>query len=254
MPKKIDFAAALTQNTETTFDDGAIDRLRETFDGNLSGVFGGLAIASDGSETIIGGGLRLSPVGLQIDGELDRAQWLGLLSGLQKIERAHQWMLGDAMVYGVARKYGETGEQIAEIAEVSGKDDKTLYDYWLAARSFEISERSEKLFFEVYRVIARHFPHDDKLDVQEQSARANARRVWVQRAMDEKLSGRRLDALITGTEPVAPPPLLDKVTKRRFNRIWRMLERATPDKIKHDELRLIRAWLDEVEKTLPKKK
>jgi hypothetical protein len=249
MPKPKNFAAAHDETDDSAPAFDASKAFANVFGkANLEGL-GGLTIVQDDETTVINGALRILPVGLQIQTELSFDQWVSLLAGIQRIKQAYQWMLGDWLQYGVQRRYGETGEQMLQIAQLTGKDTNTLYDYQRTARAFEFLERSKNLPFEIYRIIARRIDGDDE------SAR-QARHDWLIHALEQKLSGRKLAALMDG-EGVTPlsesSALLDKANKRRFGKVWRMMERGTHDRIKQDDLRLLRAWLDEVEKQLFKK-
>lgn len=140
--------------------------------------------------------LRKSPTSLTIDVDLTEEEWHTLIASIETIKKRYQWYLGDAMVYGIDRKYGETDEQIQRVVELTGKAAPTLHEYYKTALLFEINERSENLDFEQHRVLAIEFSQD--------TPEHRAERLkWLHIAETEKLSGRKLKAQIA-TQPPAP--------------------------------------------------
>lgn len=141
--------------------------------------------------------LRRTPNSLTIDTELTEDEWFGLIQGIERIKKRYQWYLGDAMVYGIRREYGATAEQIDRLVDITGKDEKTLHDYYKTALLFEISERSDILEFEQHRVIQRAFSED--------TAEHHAERLrWLHIAETQRLSGRKLNTEIAASKLPAP--------------------------------------------------
>lgn len=133
--------------------------------------------------------LRQKPNALVIDAELTEEEWYALIQGIETIQKRYQWYLGDAMVYGIDRKYGATDDQIQRIVELTGKAASTLHEYYKTALLFEIHERSENLDFEQHRVLAVEFSQDTP------EHRAERLR-WLHVAETGGMSGRKLKAEI----------------------------------------------------------
>lgn len=212
--------------------------------------------------------LQRVPNALVIDVDLTEDEWLDLIRGVQTIHRRYQWYLGDALVYGVERRYGETGKQMERISEITGKDENTLAEYYRTARLFEIMERSTNLEFEQHRVIARAFTGDTPEDRQQ-------RLYWLAIAERDNLSGRKLKAAIQeaqlpatvaenaqaegmattypalsddNQQPEAvslPAPVKDKIHRRLMNDIWKKVETDAPlDDEDRGKIWLMRSWCD----------
>lgn len=157
-------------------------------------VFGGLKLPAGLQQKSPGAlsavdWIRQSPTALIIDTELNEAEWLDLIRSIKKIEQRYQWYIGDALVYGIDRKYGTTEAQTQQVMEITGKGRSTLYDYQRTALLFEKSERSDLLDFEQHRVLANAFPDETP----EHHA---ARLRWLHVAEVGNLSGRKLSAEI----------------------------------------------------------
>lgn len=147
--------------------------------------------------------VRKSPNSLTIDIELSESEWLAFIASVETIHRRYQWYLGDCLVYGIRREYGATAEQIAKVVDITGKDDKTLHDYYKTALLFEVSERSDILEFEQHRVLARAYSDDTP---EHRSERLR----WLKIAGEQKLSGRKLNTLIKAQLPaVSGTPEID---------------------------------------------
>lgn len=208
--------------------------------------------------------LRKSPTSLTIDVDLTEEEWHTLIASIETIKKRYQWYLGDAMVYGINRSYGATSDQIQRVVEVTGKDEKTLHDYYKTALLFEMSERSELLEFEQHRVIQRAFSEDTP------EHRAERLR-WLHVAETEKMSGRKLTAEIATAKLPAPSPSDDieddeppspseekeplivvhnsplkaKEHRQRFVGIWKKVEDDIPMTDEDlGELFMHRAWVD----------
>lgn len=176
MSKKRDFAAELDEQP----DDEA---------GDFKRVFGGLklpkGLQQNSTELTALEWVRQSPNALTIEAELTEEEWFTLVASIETIKKRYQWYLGDAMVYGIDRKYGATNEQIQRVVELTGKAAPTLHEYYKTALLFEIHERSENLDFEQHRVLAIEFSQD--------TAEHRAERLrWLHVAETQDMSGRKL--------------------------------------------------------------
>lgn len=183
--------------------------------------------------------MRFAMTGVVIDRDLDEREWLTLLGDVRKIKQAYLWVLGDILVYGIKRAYRETHRQYQQAAKITGYTAEALQNLAWICHSVEISRRRENLSFSHHAEVASLNP-DEQMD-------------WLQKAQTNKWSAKTLRREIKDeNEPEAlpAPPLLDKINKRRMDKVWRNLSRGTTEKIKRDDLRLIRAWLDEVEREL----
>jgi hypothetical protein len=202
-------------------------------------AFGTLNLPEQFKALVLGTTLRFTMTGLVINTELSQPDWLTLLDSIRAIKRAYQWIIGDWMLYGFEREWSNTYDAMAEL---TGLKAKTVKEYTYICRNIPASIRMDKLSFAHFQLIA--------------PIQADHRTAWIDKAVVDKLSVRDLrDAiqehykLPAGAEA---PALLDKVNKRRIDKVWRNLSRGSTEKIKRDDLRLIRAWLDEVEKELKK--
>lgn len=143
--------------------------------------------------------LRLSPNALTIDADLSEDEWFILIEKIESLKHRYQWYLGDAMVYGVQRKYGETDAQIQRLMKITRKGKSTLNDYYKTALLFEIHERSQNLLFEQHRVLAIEFS-------QQTPEHHSERLRWLRIAETEGLSGRKIQAAIAAQLPAELSP------------------------------------------------
>jgi hypothetical protein len=153
----------------------------------------------DGSIGI--GGLRLYPTGLQVVGDLNEANWVNALQGLQKIQRVYQWMMADLLRYGLERNYGETAEQVERIAEITGYSSQALNDFAWMAGAYEISSRKENLDMKHHKLCA--------------GLSEEKREEWLSYAIEHKLSAAQLEAAMNGIKVVNPTPL--DIFDKRFH-------------------------------------
>lgn len=239
MAPKPDYTKAYTDEKEASFD---FDNAFTTVFGEASFAGVGLSIVEKNGTTILGGVLKLSAVGMEITGDLDETQWQDLFKGIRAIKTAYQWYIGDWLLYGINRRYGEQQAQIARICELTGLSDSTLHMYMVVADAWELSTRVESVPFTTYRLIAEMVKDSEQ------------RPAWLQYAIDKKISGRQLKLAIQGGEyqpkSLTRSPLADGTNKKRFNRVFRAIESGK--KIKPDDIRLLRLWLDEIEQSQPK--
>lgn len=186
-------------------------------------------------------GVQFSIKGLTIDTELSSDEWMGLLETIQAIRSAYQWMLGDWLRYGIKRKYGETDEQLAEIARITGKDTKTLHDYYKTALLFQKAERSENCNFEIHRVLAREFPEKNPTQKQQ-------RLTWLLVAESEKLSGRKLLDRIKGLGDGKSSTLVERAKKQIAPKMAVWMKPGVNRDVKKSLAAYLRQCADELEK------
>lgn len=140
--------------------------------------FGGLALpvarSQDGVVKL--GAFSISMKGLHIDGRITRDEWWAFFDGVQKIESAIQFIIGDLA------NYGEDAFQISyeDIAGKTGYKTETVENYAYVARNVPQELRNEKLSFNHHYLVA-------SLDVDEQ------KRDWLLTAEDHDLSVRNLE-------------------------------------------------------------
>jgi hypothetical protein len=202
---------------------------------NIKKVAGNAPIVKHEDGSIAIGNLRFYPTGLQITGDLDEANWINVLQGLQKIQRAYQWMLADLMRYGFQRNYGETADQVKLIAEITGYSSSSLDDFAWIAGAYEISSRYENLDMKHHRLCAPLEPDE--------------RKRWLDYASANKLSAAQLEAAMNGIRVVAPTPL--DVFRKRFHS-FKKSQIGLSKKMNQDEraamARELRQLADEIDK------
>lgn len=107
-----------------------------------------LLYQNDGS--IVAGHFTLTKTGIIQNGEATKEEWQELGGVLKNLHQSIQWLVGDWVVYGET-KWKETYEHIAE---VTGLDVKTIYDYAYVARAVHFSVRTETLSFGHHKLVA----------------------------------------------------------------------------------------------------
>ncbi|MGB7341019.1 MAG: hypothetical protein WBC91_19140 [Phototrophicaceae bacterium] len=143
--------------------------------------FGGFGLpnvqSQDGIVTL--GAFRISMRGLEIQGNITQDEWWAFFDGVQKIESAIQFIIGDLA------NYGEDQFQISydEIAEKTGYKTETVENYAYVARNVKKDVRNEGLSFNHHYLVA-------SLDTDEQ------RQQWLATAKDRDLSVRTLELAI----------------------------------------------------------
>ena len=137
--------------------------------------FGGLALPSFHSKDGIVklGAFHVSMKGLQIQGRITQDEWWAFFDGVQKIESAIQFIIGDLAAYG------ENEFQISyeNIAEKTGYKTETVENYAYVARNVPQELRNETVSF-------NHHYHVASLDSDEQ------KQYWLSMASDYNLSVR----------------------------------------------------------------
>lgn len=156
-----------------------------------------LAVANDG--TIRVGNFAMTSCGLQVVGEVTPDEWDHLGDILRQMDCSLQWLIGDWIVYGNT-KWGQTYEMIAE---KTGYNKKTLYNYFYVASSIHFSLRRENLTFGHHSLVAGF-----KGKIQDQ---------WLEYADQNKLSIAAFRKTIESQTSLAtpnPPTRVDKFLQR----------------------------------------
>ncbi len=190
------------------------------------------ALVPTGDGAIQFGAFFLTRRGIQSAEKVDVNEWTRLGSVLFRLEQSIQWLIGDWILYG-EYAYGKTYEQIAQ---ETGYEKTSLYQYKYVSEKVDFSIRIENLSFGHHQLVAGK-------SKQEQAT-------WLQRAETEKWSVARLRAEINAMPslPATLRPLTDKANKLRFSRVWRALESGKP--VNADDVRLLRDWLNRIEDTM----
>jgi hypothetical protein len=115
-------------------------------------------------------------------GDLGQAEWLATGRRLGAIGRCSQWWIGDWIRYGAAR----WGEKYAEAARITGYDVASLRNMAWVASQFDLSLRSDKLTWSHHVLLAPLEPE--------------AKRFWLDRAEEERLSVADLRIELRGSE------------------------------------------------------
>lgn len=229
---------------------GAFDREDNSYEDvsvniNTDDIFGNVIPARSGGLSVTRrdnsvdiGGLQISSTGMVIDGDLQEDHWYALLEGIQKIKSAYQWILGDWLNYGVARKYGETEQQVERIASATAYSTQYLHDLAWVCGAIEISCRKENLSYKHHWIVVRATEDDQK------------REDYLQAAIRHNLSASALKAHIEGHNVVNPTTI--DVFRRRFSSFEKQqlkaAKKATPAECQMmaDELRVL---AEKIEKT-----
>jgi hypothetical protein len=129
--------------------------------------------------------VRISPIGMQVTGELTFDEWRDLAGSIGMAARSVAFIIGDWLVYGQGL-FGTDGfpEKRVDPAsyklalETTGLDLSTLQGYAYVSRSVPYSLRSERLSWEHHRILAK-LPDDTQRD-------------WIQKCEAEETAGRRM--------------------------------------------------------------
>jgi N6-adenosine-specific RNA methylase IME4 len=143
-------------------------------------------------ELVERGGVKYSPLGLQIDHVMTFEEWDQLGDQIAIMHTASPWWIGDWYIAGEAA-YGEAAAQARAISDRAAKHGHTLspdtvIDYASLCRRFPAPERSENLSLSHYRIV-RALPNASEL---------------LARAVAEDLSSRDLKRIVDGKEGAEP--------------------------------------------------
>lgn len=149
---------------------------------SVDGVgFGGLDFPNVKSQNgiVALGAFRVSMKGLEVKGNITQEEWWAFFDGVQKIESAIQFIIGDLA------NYGEDQFNISydDIAEKTGYKKETVENYAYVARNVGQAVRDESLSFNHHYLVA-------SLDNDPQ------REQWLATAKDHNLSVRTLELAI----------------------------------------------------------
>ncbi len=140
--------------------------------------FGGmtLPVARIQDEMVKMGAFSISMTGLQIEGRVTQDEWWAFFDGVQKIESAIQFIIGDLA------SYGESTFQISyeDIAEKTGYKQETVENYAYVARNVPQHLRNNNLSFNHHYLVASL----DSDDLKER---------WLSTAKEHDLSVRNLE-------------------------------------------------------------
>lgn len=140
--------------------------------------FGGLSlpVARIQDEMVKMGAFSISMSGLQIEGRITQDEWWAFFDGVQKIESAIQFIIGDLA------SYGESTFAISyqDIAEKSGYKPETVENYAYVARNVPQHLRNNDLSFNHHYLIAS-LDNDD------------LKQRWLSTAKEHDLSVRNLE-------------------------------------------------------------
>lgn len=169
--------------------------------------------AEDGS--LVFKTFKLTRVGLMTDGASED-DWRELGEFLRAVQGSLQWLIGDWIVMGEFT-YNQT---YAELAELTGYNISTLYDYAYVAKGVEFSIRIEKLKFGHHQVVVAMSPEEQ--------------RYWLQMAADHEWSISRLRKEIksaaVGDRPTPPHELLQaRQFAKSFQKNVMRMHQMNPD-------------------------
>jgi hypothetical protein len=213
---------------------GLTDSLIESEPGSV------LAVAEDGSIQL--GLFTLTAKGLITETGVSFDEWQQLGKILQRFEASIQWLIGDWMAYG-ERVWGQTYEQVAE---ETGYNVKSLYQYAWVSRNVDFSIRIENLSFGHHVLVAGLEPEQQ--------------RQWLEYALSGDLSISQLRQAMTVSPPTPSKQrgldaLFSSENKRRIKRLFSLGIKAGQGDQRAREKALsqiaeVRRWLDELERGL----
>jgi len=125
------------------------------------------------------GNFRISMTGLTVMGRVTQDEWWAFFDGVQKIESAIQFIIGDLACYGE----DEFRISYDEIASRTGYKSETVENYAYVSRNVPQSLRNDSLSFNHHYLVASL--NDD-----------NAKEQWLLTAQEHDLSVRNLELAI----------------------------------------------------------
>jgi hypothetical protein len=105
-----------------------------------------LAVMDD---TLLVHDFQFTSKGMIAPDNFDPETWEHVGNLLFKLEGSLQWLIGDWLVYGVERKYGD----LASFASRFGRDERTLSDYIYVASKVKMSVRTDNLSFGHHKLV-----------------------------------------------------------------------------------------------------
>lgn len=121
------------------------EKIRE-LESRLAQTAGNL-IVQDGN--LIIDTFQLTPTGLLASQSPTQDAWNDLGNLLFRLEGSIQWLIGDWLNFGIDLQYGD----IPRIAEILGRDDKTLHNYKQVCDNIEFARRRADLTFGHHDVV-----------------------------------------------------------------------------------------------------
>ena len=162
---------------------------------------------------------------------------------LFQLDSSIQWWIGD-WLNRVPQAWGAT---IEAVAERTGKETKTLYEYQQVSRKIKIAERSAKLSWSHHRTIVY------SVALPEQYSQWIE---WAENGQDRRHSVRNLKVAIEqALKAPADQPTFDSVTTRWATEVARieLIQDAIQNGQKEEargQIRVLRAWLADLAKVL----
>lgn len=191
-----------------------------------------IVFAEDG-QSLTYGKAQLSQTGIANIGELDESDLDSLGNLLFAVDDAVQWWIGD-WLNRMPRAWGTTYEAVAER---TGRDVATLYNYANVSRKIDFSLRNENLSFSHHMAVAM-------LAHQEQ-------RYWLELAEREGLSVRKLREAIKKNDAPEDPldklPVWEQPAVRAFNTYRGKWKKMTVEQ-RQRVYRLYKIQLEEMER------
>lgn len=195
------------------------------------------AIVPQEDGTLSVDGISFTAVGVELPKDTPFEAWQSLTENLLRVGNSAQWCLGDLLVFGENKQWGETYK---ELAKKYGYEIETLYTYAWLCRKVQISIRNRDLSPAHHRLVARFHKQPDM------------QRHWLDWASPTNPDERRasvaeMRVAMRETPPtLSDNPLADETNRQRMNKIWRNINKI--DRISLDDLQAMRQWLDAVER------
>ncbi len=187
-----------------------------------------IGVVRDDGATRFGNNFIVYKTGVDINPSTTIDEYWAFLDGALDIGTSIQWIIGDMIIFG--EDYLDLSYEL--IGERTGYKAHTIEQFAYVVRN--VSIRIEPLKFGHHVLVAAR--HDgEQQDWLEKAAKKN----WSVAELRRQIKGDTLPATVT--------ILTDNTNRLRINRVWRNVARNTLDKIKDDDIPLLRAWLDAIE-------
>lgn len=183
---------------------------------------------------------KISPIGVEINQEASIEDVKRFIERVFAVESATHWMYGDALAFGENRKWGEIYEWAVEI---TGKSKQTLENYAWVSRTFsEISERSEKLKYKHYELLAGVKDKRKRMRLMIETEQNR----WSTRRLQSEIDGKLL------------PTQLDKTQlqfEKRRDALQKLVERSNVSKqelqtLLYSEIEFLRQLMEKLEESI----
>ena len=187
--------------------------------GQIAAADSSMATVQDDG-TIQLGSFTLTRVGLTVASAATYEEWDKVGTMLRRLDASIQWLIGDWMAFG-ERQYNKT---YAQVAEATGYEEKTLYQYAWVASKVNFSVRTEKLSFTHHQLVAH-------LATEEQQR-------WLEWAVENKVSVAQMRKAMRG----------ERETQINTEPEWLKASADTKKELQKTAARLLKA--EGVDKTL----